>query len=188
VAAAQFVGEIDQIPPMVSAVKVGGRRLHEMARHGMTVEREPRRVRVDRFDVTESAEPGVLDVVVDCSSGTYVRTLAADLGTALGGGAHLRNLRRTAIGSFTVDEASQLDAVDASSLLTAAEAFRDYAQLSVSADVALDIAHGKVLSRDVLSVDGNGPWGIVDSDGSLLAIYEPHKGSTVKPAVVLNAE
>ena len=105
-AARALTGAIEQVPPMVSAVKVGGRRLHEIARSGDQVERAPRPVTVHRFDVAPVADhPGVYRAEVSCSSGTYVRTLADDLGHALGGGAHLRNLRRTAIGSFTLAEA-----------------------------------------------------------------------------------
>ncbi len=108
-AATAFVGDIEQIPPMVSAVKVGGRRLHEMARKGEEVVREPRPVTVHRFTTSgRPTDPVVFAIEVDCSSGTYIRTLAADLGVALGGGAHLRNLRRTAIGSFGLDEATPL--------------------------------------------------------------------------------
>ena len=90
-ASPRFVGEIDQVPPMVSAIKVGGRRLHEIARAGEEVERAPRRVRIDRIEV-ESLEPGpypVATIVVECGSGTYIRALAADLGAALGGFAHV---------------------------------------------------------------------------------------------------
>nr|MBA3654906.1 tRNA pseudouridine(55) synthase TruB [Actinomycetota bacterium] len=77
-AAAAFIGDIEQIPPMVSAVKVGGRRLHELARRGEEIERAPRPVRVDRFDVAATAEVGVFAIEVNCSSGTYIRSLAAD--------------------------------------------------------------------------------------------------------------
>src|SRR4051794_33698609 len=101
-AAARFVGDIEQIPPMVSAVKVDGRRLHELAREGKEVERAPRPVTVYRFDVDRTDDALVYRVEVDCSSGTYIRTLAADVGLALGGGAHLRRLRRTAVGPHTV--------------------------------------------------------------------------------------
>ncbi len=97
----RFVGELQQVPPMVSALKVGGRRLHELARAGEEVERTPRAVRIDRFDV-ERFEPGpfpAATVLVECSSGTYIRSLAADLGAALGGPAHLASLRRLRVGS-----------------------------------------------------------------------------------------
>jgi tRNA pseudouridine55 synthase len=101
-----FLGDIAQIPPMVSAIKVGGRRLHEIAREGGEVHREPRHVTIHRYvvgDVVDRVDGNpVVNIEVTCSSGTYIRTLAADLGEALGGVAHLRNLRRRAIGDFVV--------------------------------------------------------------------------------------
>ena len=104
-AARSLTGRIEQTPPMVSAVKVGGRRLHELARAGIEVERTARVVEVFRFEVTATEEPDCFRVAVECSSGTYVRVLAADLGTRLGGGAHLRLLRRVSIGSFLAKDA-----------------------------------------------------------------------------------
>ncbi len=101
-AAEQLTGDIMQVPPMVSAVKIDGKRLHELAREGKEVERQPRPVTIHAFRVDEPTADGVYPVEVTCSSGTYIRTLAADLGTALGGGAHLRNLRRTQAGSHSV--------------------------------------------------------------------------------------
>ncbi len=188
-AAARFVGEIDQIPPMVSAVRVGGRRLHELAREGREVEREPRRVAVYRFDVEPGSGPGIFRIEVECSSGTYVRSLAADLGQALGGGAHLRALRRTRIGSFELDEAVELGdaiATDALPLLKPVAALRDYPRLVVDGEVAGDVRHGKVLPRSLLAAEGDGPWGVVSGDGDLLAVYQAHRGELVKPAVVLS--
>ena len=82
-------------------------RLHELAREGIEVERAPRPVTVERFDVAATADPTVLAIDVTCSGGTYIRSLAADLGHLLGGGAHLRNLRRTAVGPFTIEEAAR---------------------------------------------------------------------------------
>src|SRR5688572_30721126 len=94
-AAAGFLGAIEQVPPMVSAIKVDGKRLHQLAREGIEVERKARPIAIERFDVSPTDDPLVWRCAVDCSSGTYIRSLAADLGTALGGGAHLRALRRT---------------------------------------------------------------------------------------------
>ena len=97
---------------MVSAVKVGGRRLHELARQGIEVERPARPVTVYRFDTEpDPARPGVYRAEVVCSSGTYIRVLAHDLGRALGGGAHVANLRRTRIGSFGEADMHLLDAI-----------------------------------------------------------------------------
>ncbi len=110
-----FVGDIEQIPPMVSAIKVDGRKLYELARAGQTVDRAARHVRVDAL-VVEEFVAGIYPeatVRVDCSSGTYIRTLAADLGTALGGCAHLGELRRLRVGSFGIDESHSLDSIGA---------------------------------------------------------------------------
>ena len=104
-----LTGPIMQVPPMVSALKVDGRRLHELAREGVEVEREARPVTVHRFDVWPTADPLVYRIEVVCSSGTYIRSLAADLGRLVGGGAHLRALRRTACGSFDETQAASPD-------------------------------------------------------------------------------
>jgi tRNA pseudouridine55 synthase len=181
-AAATLTGDILQIPPMVSAVQIGGRRLHDLARAGIEVEREARPVTVHRFDAEPTDDPLVYRVIVECSSGTYVRSLAADLGVALGGGGHLRNLRRTAIGSFTLAEARQIDAVDDDALLAPAVALRDYPSIVATREL---LGSGKVLARSHLKVEGDGPWAVMDAEGNLLAMYEAHRDDTVKPAVLI---
>jgi tRNA pseudouridine55 synthase len=180
VVAGHLTGPILQVPPMVSAVRVGGRRLHELAREGIEVERPPRPVVVHRFDVDSADEPLVYRIRVECSSGTYVRTLAADLGHLLGGGAHLRSLRRTAIGSFGEREARPPDEVE---LLPPAEALRDYERVTVDADTAALIAHGRALP----AFAGDGPWAVLDDGGRLLAVYEAG-GGEARPAVVLSGQ
>lgn len=180
----QLTGDIMQVPPMVSAVKVEGKRLHQLAREGIEVERTPRPVTVHRFVATPTEDSLVVSAEVECSSGTYVRTLAADLGHLLGGGAHLRNLRRTAIGSFTLSEAHQLSSVTVDSLLTLAEAMRDYLQVCVTDSERIDVGHGKVLRADDRFMDG-GPWAIVGNDGHLLAVCVAHRDGTAKPEVVV---
>ena len=175
-AAAGFVGAIEQIPPMVSAVKVGGRRLHELARQGIEIERAPRPVTIHRIDVAPTADPLVYAVRVECSSGTYVRTLAADLGTALGGGAHLRALRRTAIGPHTEAVAHPLEGIE---LLAPAAAVAHLAAV-VTTGVEL-VATGRLPE---LPLDGDGPWAVLGPDGDLLAVAERVE-SRIKPSVVL---
>ena len=101
---ARFVGELDQVPPMFSALHVGGRRLHELARAGIEVERAPRRVRIDALELRDFCPPD-LTLRVACGSGTYVRSLAADLGEALGTCARLEALVRTRLGRFRLEEA-----------------------------------------------------------------------------------
>jgi tRNA pseudouridine55 synthase len=188
VAAEQLAGPILQVPPMVSALKVDGRRLHELAREGIEVEREARPVTVHAFALDDvPGDPGVLRAVVECSSGTYVRSLAADLGHALGGGAHLRALRRTAVGGFTEADAVALDALSPDHLLPVAAAVGHLDLIVVEGDVAVAVGHGKVLERvDLgLPVDGQGPWAVLDAAGGLLAVYVAHKGTTAKPEVVI---
>lgn len=185
-AARRFVGEIEQVPPMVSAIQVGGRRLHELAREGVEVERAPRRVTVRRFELSPTDDPLVWDAAVECSSGTYVRSLAADLGAALGGGAHLSALRRTAVGAFTIDRATPMESLE---LLPAAEAVAHLGRIVVGGDTADSVRHGRVLGADVvgdeaLDASVDGPWAVVDEDGELLAVYQRHGEDRVKPAMV----
>ncbi len=186
-----FLGEIEQLPPMVSAVKVKGRRLHELARKGIEVERAPRRVRVDRFDV-EEFEPGPYPratVLVECSSGTYVRSLAADLGERLGGVAHLAALRRLRVGSFDLSEAHTIEAIERDPetvMIEPVEAMRDLERIDVDVEQSRAIAHGVTFPATVLAGEdaGPGPFALVDPDGGLLAVYERRK-SGLKPTVVL---
>jgi len=178
-AAASMTGEIEQLPPMVSAVRVAGRRLHELAREGHQVEREARSVTVHRFDVEPTSDPMVWQAAVECSAGTYVRSLAADLGAALGGAAHLRGLRRTAVGSFTAAEARP---VDEAPLQPVETAVRDLSRVDVEEATAERVGHGAQL--DPALMIGPPPWAVFGPDGALLAVYEPHRDST-KPTVVL---
>ncbi|MDA8311783.1 MAG: tRNA pseudouridine(55) synthase TruB [Actinomycetota bacterium] len=184
-AAEKLTGVIQQVPPMVSAVKIGGRRLHELARSGVEIDRPPRTVRVDRFELEPTGEPGVLRATVACSSGTYVRVLAADLGAALGGGAHLRRLRRTRVGSFTVQEAQPVAVLDTMSLRSPAEALRDLDRVSVDPDMAQLVARGRPLDKVPIGATGDGPWAVLDGTGRLLAVYERTVGHRIRPAVVL---
>ncbi len=201
-AALTLTGEIAQVPPMVSALKVGGRRLHELARAGIEVERAARAVTVSRFEVDLAcpaeadapAGPGpVLAIDVVCSSGTYVRSLAADLGAALGGGAHLRRLRRLAVGSYGLEESVSLGTLErmvdpAGVVLRPLEALRGMARAVVPGDVAAAVGHGKVLPVAALrgwGAEGPAPWAVVSEEGTLLAVYEAHGPQQAKPAVVL---
>ena len=188
VAANQFTGSILQIPPMVSAVKVEGRRLHELAREGIVVERQPRPVTIHELVI--GAVTGSTDrftVSVHCSSGTYVRSLVADIGTALGGGAHLATLRRTSVGSFGLDEAVALESLSPEALLSPAQAMRDLESVHVDGQRAIDIGYGKRLTREQLGLSGDssGPWAVHDEGSNLLAVYEDHGPGVVKPAVVI---
>lgn len=178
--AKQFVGDIEQIPPMVSAVKIDGKRLHQLAREGKTVERKPRPVTVHELTVEEvPGEPAAFRFTTHCSSGTYIRTLAADIGTALGGGAHVRSLRRTAIGSHTELNAAHLETAP---LISLSAGLADYGSVILDEETAGRVRHGQKLDETVLS--GNGPWVLVDGEGELVAVHERVDGR-IKPAVVV---
>jgi tRNA pseudouridine55 synthase len=189
-----FVGDIEQVPPMVSALKVGGRRLYEMARAGEEIERAARPVRIDDL-VVEEFEPGTYPeatIRLTCSSGTYVRTLAADLGTALGGCAHLGTLRRLRVGGFTLDDARPLETVEAdpdAAVRPPTDAVRDLECVTVDAERARAVAHGATFAAPALlgDRDGAGPFAVVDDAGALLAVYE-RRGAGVKPSVVIATE
>ena len=181
-AAAALTGDLMQVPPMVSAIKIDGKRLHELAREGKEVDRPPRPVRVERYDVEPiPGESGVWRCVVDCSSGTYVRSLAADLGAALGGGAHLRSLRRTAVGGFTLEDAGS---IEAPTLLPVAAAVGHLERAVVDDETAVAVGHGRILPLERLGVGGDGPYAVHDAAGELLAVYEPHRDGA-KPTVVI---
>lgn len=181
-ATAKFIGDIHQIPPMVSAVQVGGVRLHELARQGIEIERAPRPVTVYRYDVTHEIEPGIFAATVECGSGTYVRTLAADLGAALGGGAHLRNLRRTNVGSF--DATTGITPGDptfgTSTLLSPAEAMRDYEAVTLTEDELTEIRHGRAIATELTAEVIR----LLRSSGELVAVGAANEGR-LRPITVI---
>jgi tRNA pseudouridine55 synthase len=108
----RFRGEIDQVPPMHSAIKIGGKKLYDLARQGIEVERQTRHVTITRLDI-EAYKPPLLGIFVECSKGTYIRSLAFDLGAALGTGAYLEALQRTRHGPFTIEGATTLEGLEA---------------------------------------------------------------------------
>lgn len=186
-AALTLTGRLEQIPPMVSAVKIGGRRLHELAREGVEVERSARPVEVYRFDVFETGQSALYRVLVECSSGTYVRVLAADLGERLGGVAHLRSLRRLAVGHFGDAGALSLEDISPERLLPCLELVADLPSAHLSTEETAAIRHGQPLERAALALAGEGPWALVGPDGELVAVGEPKGSDRVRPAVVLAA-
>lgn len=171
---AKLSGAIDQVPSSVSAIKVDGKRAYALARAGETVELRARRVTVSAFDVLAvHRADGVLDleVRVECSSGTYIRALARDLGAALGVGGHLTALRRDRIGPFLVTDAAQLDTLDvAASLLSPAEAavalFPSY---PMDEQQAIDLSHGKRPAAPGLA---DGGYAAIAPDGRLAGLVE----------------
>jgi tRNA pseudouridine55 synthase len=176
-----LTGDIMQIPPMVSAIRVEGKRLHQLAREGIEIERTPRAVTISRFDVKTTSDPHTWSFAIDCSSGTYIRSLADDLGKLMGGGAYLKTLRRTRVGPFNVGAATD---VEHAVLLDPLAAVAHMSRVQVDDSTKARVLHGSVLDQGDLFA-GDSPWAVCDLAGELLAIYEPHRESTVKPAVVI---
>jgi tRNA pseudouridine55 synthase len=176
-AMASLVGDSMQTPPAYSAVKVGGRKLYEAARKGETLHAAPRPIHVDAFDlVAFDAEDASFRVT--CGGGTYVRVLAADVGAALGCGAHLTVLRRTAIGPFEVRDAVPPDAVR--DLLPLDRAVVHLPRLTLEPEEAVAAGHGRILGPAGIA----GPYAVVGPDGRLIGVYED-EGTKGRPQVIL---
>lgn len=178
-----FVGAIEQVPPMYSAVKRGGRPLYALARQGVEVEREPRRVFVDRFERRSDGNPMRFRIV--CSGGTYVRTLAHDLGRAVGCGAHLSSLRRTRVGRFTLSETIPLERVDPTRLLPLEEALPPMPLVRLTADEEEKARLGRSLPRTAPA--GSRHVGLLDTHGRAFAVARV-VGGTLHPECVIPRE
>jgi tRNA pseudouridine55 synthase len=185
---AKLTGDIEQVPSAVSAIKVNGQRAYARVRAGEDVELAARRVTVSHLGLGDLRREGDrldLDVDVECSSGTYIRAIARDLGAALGVGGHLTALRRTAVGAFTLTEAFDLDALaareDPVTLPLPAAAARFFPRRDVGADDARVLGHGGPLAA--IGVDG--PYAVFGPDGDVIAVVSEH-GGRAKPEIVLS--
>jgi tRNA pseudouridine55 synthase len=186
-ALAGFLGPQEQVPPMVSAIKVAGERLYAKARRGEQVERAPRPIvihELELLDFTPGSEPRAT-VAVTCSGGTYVRSLAADLGRALGTLAHLASLRRAAVGRFTEDDAHTLEDLAAPGRLAAA-VLDPAAALASTATRSLTPAEAAALAtgRTLEPTGHREPVAAVGPDGRLVAVIQDSAGRA-RPKVVL---
>ena len=193
-----FLGEIDQVPPMVSAIKVDGRRLYELAREGIEIERQARQVTIHAIEVLDfvAGPQPEAEIRVTCGKGTYIRVLADDIAERLGGRAHLSALRRHANGSLTVeghgvslDELADLGEGWSEALLAPADALVDLPPVSCDQATARLVSHGRrFVTGDLGLVDASD--GVVyrildDSSGDLLAVYRV-AGDQLVPEVVLS--
>ena len=177
---AELTGAISQRPSSVSAIKVDGKRAYARVRAGEDVELPARPVTVTEFDlVSSTAADGFLDleVRVVCSSGTYIRALARDLGAGLGVGGHLTSLRRTRIGPFGIGAADPLDQLDVARAMIgpADAASRLFDRLDLTAQQAIDLSQGKRIDAPAGAVDG-GPVAAIDPLGRLIGLAEYRAG------------
>ena len=179
---AGFVGDIEQVPTAVSAIKVDGKRAYARVRDGEQVELKARPVTIHDLTVHEVrlGESPEVTISVRCSSGTYIRAIARDCGAALGVGGHLSALRRTAVGSFDLDSAATLDALadDFAVVPIAAAARASFDCLDLDASLAADVRFGRALSIELAGLTA-----LFDPDGEFLALYEP-RGETARAVAV----
>jgi tRNA pseudouridine55 synthase len=189
VAARDFVGELDQVPSAVSAIKIDGVRSYKRVRAGEGVDLPARRVTIGRLEIlgvrpVDEAEELDVDVAVECSSGTYVRAIARDLGAALGVGGHLTSLRRTRVGDFTEAEAVTLDAladrVDPVAIPLSAAAARLLARRDADPEEARVLGHGGPIEARGLV----GPYAVFAPSGHVIAVVTERDGRA-RPEVVL---
>ncbi|MCY7396293.1 MAG: tRNA pseudouridine(55) synthase TruB [Nocardioides sp.] len=182
-ALAQQIGDLQQVPTAVSAIKVGGKRAYQRVRDGEQVELVARSVTVHSLEVVEVRREGGhvdVDISLRCSSGTYVRAIARDVGTALGVGGHLTALRRTAVGPYGLDRARTLEELaDGFAVVPIAEAARAaFPAVDLDDDAAADVRVGRSLDLDL-----DGLHGVFAPDGEFLALYEPREGRARAVAV-----
>ena len=199
-ALAGFVGLVEQTPPMYSARKVDGKRLYELARAGEEVEREARQVHIDEARVIFFRVPDA-GIFVRCSKGTYLRTLAHDLGQKLGCGAHLRELKRVRVGPFAIEDSVGLDTLMSAAregpegvdrfLLPISRALADLAELQLDTQLARRVAHGHAPGPADLSRLRAPPFSrgrkvrLIDPEGRVLAVGESDGVGTLKLLRVL---
>jgi tRNA pseudouridine55 synthase len=176
-ALAARLGPQTQIPPMYSAIKQGGVRLYQRARAGDHIERAPRPIRIDRLELL-AFEPPRFRLAVACSKGTYIRSLIADIGDALGPGAHLAELRRTRSGRFTLDGAVTLDRLVGAPLIPPEQA-TDLPRVTIAADLVLCVRNGIQLPVDALGAAGLARFQIHDPAGRLVAVAHPEADRAV---------
>jgi tRNA pseudouridine55 synthase len=157
----KFIGQVMQTPPMVSAVHHEGKRLYELARKGIIIDREPRQIEIESVDVThfESSSGSSATLQVRCGKGTYIRTLCADIGAALGVGGHMATLRRTAVGQFEISSAIPLDALTpanvSSHITLSSEAVSFLPSIDLDENMKADILNGKQISVRASSAPGD---------------------------------
>lgn len=190
-----FRGEIEQIPPMYSAVKQNGVPLHRLARRGEEVERHPKKVKIDRLELT-NFEQGLAEIRVDCSAGTYVRVLAAEIGAVLGCGAHLESLRRLSSGPFDVSQAISFEQLESEAaagviekrVIPPADAM-GLPVLELSAEATQRVRHGADVSPGArLRIAPGGRLVALDMDGNLVGLLELRADRRLWPLKVFGAD
>jgi len=200
---ASFIGRLEQVPPMYSAVKVNGKKLYELAREGKEIERKSRTIEVYDIRIRQFLPPDRVEIDVDCSKGTYIRTLCSDIGKALGCGGHMAELLRTRTGAFSLENAIKLEELKAlaeqekveEALLTMEEALKDFPVVKVSEKSAKFLYNGgKIQERFFTEKPASYKEGDIvatyDHENNLVGLYEIKKEESnffIKPFKMLMA-
>ncbi len=171
-----FIGEIEQIPPMYSAIKIDGKKLYELAREGKTVERKARKVTILNIEVKSiDLEKNTVSILVDCTKGTYIRTLCEDIGRALGCGGYMSKLTRTKSGRFDIEDAYDLDAIaqmaemdDYSFMIPIENAMPEYERVTLAEKNAKKVRNGTKISVQGLTIGQT--YRVFDEQGEFLVI------------------
>ena len=200
---ASFIGKLEQVPPMYSAVKVNGKKLYELAREGKEIERKSRKIEVYDIRIRQFLPPDRVEIDVDCSKGTYIRTLCSDIGKALGCGGHMAELLRTATGAFSLENAIKLDELKALAeqekveevMLTMEDALIDFPVVKVSEKSAKFLYNGgKIQERFFTEKPASYKEGDIvatyDHENNLVGLYEIKKEEDyfIKPFKMLIKE
>lgn len=180
----QFLGLISQLPPMYSAVKIDGKPLYHYARQGKMIEREPRNVHIEAFDITPLADDRVEARIV-CSGGTYIRSLAHDLGQAMGCGAHLSKLNRTQVGRFTVEEGKTLEDAQPSDLVPLKEALLPMPMVPLDEVQVQHIREGRQVG--LMEMPSDTTVALLDTQGEVFSVARVH-GHLLQPECVIPSE
>ncbi|RYG48379.1 tRNA pseudouridine(55) synthase TruB [bacterium] len=180
-----FMGLIQQLPPIYSAIKVKGKPMYKYAREGQEVHREPRTVHIGRYE-PEWIEPGLMEATVECSGGTYIRSLAHDLGQTIGVPAHLEGLVRTHVGRFRLEDASSLEEIGPDKLVALEEALKPMPLFTLSSEQVVAVRHGRSIAmidppQDVRAV------GLLEPDGTVFSVARVF-GNMLRPECVIPEE
>ncbi len=191
----RFQGKIKQVPPMYSAKKVKGKKLYELARAGIEIERKPIEIRIDEIEVLQSKvdrSKNRVKLLVECSAGTYIRTLAEDIGNAIGVPCHLTKLRRTRAGKFNLEDAIELGQLEENPELflkytiSMNDSVSHLKEISLSESQRVDVGFGKRIATMDEDFDSQEPIRLTDKEGMLVAIgYFDREERAIKPRIVM---
>lgn len=181
----ELTGEIEQVPPMFSALKKDGRAMYDYARAGIEIERAPRRVFIQKVDVRKVTRDKA-QVRIVCSGGTYIRTWAHDLGQLVGCGAYLSGLERTAVGKFRIEEARSLDQINEEWILPLRDALEPLPMMECDADLERRVRTGQTVKLPEATNDRI--LGLLDASGNIFAAARVDHSDKLRPECVIPAE